>query len=159
MAESGGHRGSSGDGGHPADNGARRDGRAAGAASDSAARAEAASELEGLRREIDALDARIVALLNERARLGRAIGHAKAQAGWSGIRDPRREREVLLRVSMANGGPLAQADLVTIYRRVIAATRALEDDDRREAAGGDDAIADGDAALDGGDAAALNEPR
>jgi chorismate mutase/prephenate dehydratase len=97
-------------------------------------RAEAVSELEGLRREIDNLDARIVALLNERAGLGRAIGHAKAQAGWSGVRDPRREREVLLRVSMANGGPLAQADLLAIYRRVIAATRALEDGDRRAAA-------------------------
>jgi chorismate mutase/prephenate dehydratase len=96
-------------------------------------RAEAVSELEGLRREIDDLDARIVALLNERAGLGRAIGHAKAQAGWSGVRDPRREREVLLRVTMANGGPLAQADLISIYRRVIAATRALEDDDRRAA--------------------------
>src|SRR5687768_13335834 len=69
---------------------------------ESVVRAEAVSELEGLRREIDALDARIVDLLNERARLGRAIGHAKALAGWSGVRDPRREREVLLRVSNAN---------------------------------------------------------
>jgi chorismate mutase/prephenate dehydratase len=99
-------------------------------------RAEAASELEGLRREIDGLDAQIVALLNERARLGRAIGHFKALAGWSGIRDPRREREVLLRVTMANGGPLAQADLLAIYRRVIAATRALEDGDRRTGSSG-----------------------
>jgi chorismate mutase/prephenate dehydratase len=103
---------------------------------DDAVRAEAASELEGLRREIDALDSRIVALLNERVRLGRSIGQAKTRAGWSGIRDPRREREVLLRVSMANGGPLGQADLLAIYRRVIAATRAIEDDDRRASAGG-----------------------
>jgi chorismate mutase/prephenate dehydratase len=96
-----------------------------------AIRAEAASELEGLRREIDALDARIVALLNERARLGRAIGHAKTLAGWRGIRDPKREREVLLRVTMANEGPIPQADLLAIYRRLIAATRALEDGDRQ----------------------------
>ena len=101
-----------------------------------AIRAEAVSELEGLRREIDSLDVEIVGLLNERLRLGRAIGHAKALAGWSGIRDPKREREVLLRVSMANGGPLAQADLLAIYRRVIAATRALEDDDRRSGSSG-----------------------
>ena len=155
MAESGGQRGSPGDTGHPVDRGARRD---AGVTDDSAARAEAASELEGIRREIDALDARIVALLNERARLGRAIGHAKAQAGWSGIRDPRREREVLLRVSMANGGPLAEADLVAIYRRVIAATRALEDDDRRAAAGDDADLGGDDADLDGGDSTELNGP-
>ena len=93
-------------------------------------RAEAASELEGLRREIDALDVRIVALLNERAKLGLAVGHAKQAAGWSGVRDPRREREVLLRVTMANGGPLPQADLLAIYKRLIAATRGLEDRDR-----------------------------
>jgi chorismate mutase/prephenate dehydratase len=98
-------------------------------------RGEAASELEGLRREIDALDARIVALLNERARLGRAIGHAKARAGWSGVRDPKRERDVLQRVAAANGGPLGDSDLLAIYRRVIAATRALEDGDRRAGTG------------------------
>lgn len=94
------------------------------------ARAEAASELEGLRREIDALDLQIVQLLNRRARLGRAVGHAKQVAGWSGIRDPRREREVLDRVSAANDGPLPASDLLSIYRRLIAATRALEDADR-----------------------------
>jgi chorismate mutase/prephenate dehydratase len=100
------------------------------------ARAEAASQLEGLRREIDALDAQIVALLNERARLGLAVGHAKLAAGWSGIRDRRREREVLLRVALANAGPLPQADLLVIYRRLIAATRALEDSDRETGRGG-----------------------
>ena len=97
------------------------------------ARAEAVSELEGLRREIDAIDGRIVALLNERARLGLAVGHAKLAAGWRGIRDPKREREVLLRVTMANLGPLPQADLLAIYRRLIAATRSLEDADRTPA--------------------------
>ena len=33
---------------------------------------------------------------------------------------------MLLRVAMANGGPLTQADLLSIYRRVVAATRTLE---------------------------------
>jgi hypothetical protein len=32
---------------------------------------------------------------------------------------------------MANGGPMPQADLLAIYRRLIAATRALESVDRR----------------------------
>ena len=107
-------------------------------------RAEAASELSGLRSEIDALDVLIVGLLNERAKLGLAVGHAKQAAGWSGVRDPRREREVLLRVTMTNGGPLPQADLLGIYRRLIAATRGLEDRDRTaaHAAGGDAATAE-----------------
>lgn len=88
------------------------------------------SELRRLRRRIDALDRRIVGLLNERAALGREIGEAKAAAGRRAVRDPEREREVLLRVSMANTGPLPQADLLALYKRLIAATRALESRDR-----------------------------
>ncbi len=67
-----------------------------------------------------------MALLNERARIGLAAGEAKANGGGKPVHDPEREREVLLRVAMANEGPLAQADLIAIYRRLIAATRALE---------------------------------
>ena len=87
-------------------------------------------EMLRLRQEIDALDRRIVDLLNERAGLGRAVGREKLAGGRRAIRDAKREREVLLRVSMANVGPLPQADLLAIYRRLMAATRALEARDR-----------------------------
>ncbi len=96
----------------------------------SAERDAAAEELSGVRDRIDELDRQIVALLNERAQLGRAAGRAKALAGRRAIHDPKREREVLLRVAMANGGPLTQADLLSIYRRVVAATRGVEHRDR-----------------------------
>jgi chorismate mutase/prephenate dehydratase len=86
-------------------------------------------ELAKLRHRIDTLDRRIVALLNERAELGRNVGRAKKSAGRRSVRDLEREREVLLRVALANLGPLAQADLLAIYRRLIAATRALEERD------------------------------
>jgi chorismate mutase / prephenate dehydratase len=88
-------------------------------------------ELRRLRRRIDALDRRIVAMLNERAELGRAVGRAKASAGRRAVRDAQREREVLLRVTMANTGPLPQADLIAMYRRLIAVNRALETRDRK----------------------------
>jgi chorismate mutase/prephenate dehydratase len=95
-------------------------------------------EIRRLRRRIDALDRRIVALLNERARLAREAGRAKSAAGWTSIRDAEREREILLRVSMANEGPLPQADLLALYRRLFAATRELESRDRaRDRAGHD----------------------
>ena len=87
-------------------------------------------ELRRLRRRIDALDRRIVALLNERAKLAREAGSAKAAAGRRAIRDAEREREILLRVSMSNEGPLPQADLLALYRRLFVATRALEARDR-----------------------------
>ena len=95
-----------------------------------AERDDAALELARIRDRIDELDTRIVGLLNERAELGRQAGRAKALAGRRAIRDPEREREVLLRVAMANGGPMTQADLLSIYRRVVAATRTLENKDR-----------------------------
>ena len=88
-------------------------------------------ELRRLRRRIDSLDRRLVALLNERAELARDAGRAKASAGRRAIRDADREREVLLRVTMANQGPMPQADLLALYRRLMAATRALEALDRR----------------------------
>jgi chorismate mutase len=91
-----------------------------------------AMRLEQLRREIDTLDRRIVGLLNERARLGREVGRVKSALGWPGVHDPEREREVLLRVTIANSGPIAQEDLLAIYRRLMAATRALEDRDRNK---------------------------
>lgn len=83
-------------------------------------------ELRRLREQIDALDRRIVRLLNERAEVTLAVGHEKGVIGRRAIRDAQREREVLLRVSIANEGPLPQADLIAIYRRLIASARALE---------------------------------
>ncbi len=89
------------------------------------------AELRRLRRRIDALDRRSVGLLNERAELGREVGRAKLAAGRRAIADAEREREVLLRVTMANAGPLPQAELLAIYRRLIAATKAIEARDRK----------------------------
>jgi chorismate mutase len=95
-----------------------------------AERDEAAAELARVRDAIDELDKAVVELLNERAALGRLAGRAKHLAGRRAIKDPEREREVLIRVAMANKGPLAQADLLSIYRRVVAATRGVESRDR-----------------------------
>lgn len=89
------------------------------------------AELRRLRRRIDALDRKLVALLNERAELAREAGRAKSAAGRSAIRDANREREVLLRVSISNEGPMPQADLLAMYRRLFAATRGLENRDRQ----------------------------
>lgn len=87
-------------------------------------------ELRRLRIQIDALDQQIVALLNERAALALDVGRAKARLGRRSIRDLQREREVLVRVAMANEGPVPQADLLALYRRLFASTRALEAADR-----------------------------
>ena len=95
-----------------------------------AEREAAARELASIRDRIDELDQQIVGLLNERGALGRAAGQAKHTAGRRAIKDPEREREVLLRVAMSNTGPLSQADLLSVYRRIVAVTRGLESRDR-----------------------------
>jgi chorismate mutase/prephenate dehydratase len=90
-----------------------------------------AAAVRRLRRRIDALDRRIVTLLNERTQLGLEVGRVKASTRRRSVRDSEREREVLLRVSMSNAGPLPQADLLALFRRLMAATRRLEEADRR----------------------------
>jgi chorismate mutase/prephenate dehydratase len=100
---------------------------------DDGRRAGETAELRRLRRRIDALDRKLVVLLNERATLAREVGQAKMAAGRTAVRDAEREREVLLRVTIANEGPMPQADLLAMYRRLFAATRALETGDRERA--------------------------
>lgn len=87
-------------------------------------------ELRRLRERIDAIDRRLVALMNERAELAIAAGRAKARTGRRGIRDARREAEVLEHVTEASTGPLTGADLRSVWRRLMSATRALEARDR-----------------------------
>lgn len=96
------------------------------------------AELARLRAEIDELDRQIVRLLNTRAELTVEVGHEKSALGRRAIRDRERERGVLLRVSIANDGPLPQADLLAIYRRLIASARALEAAERDRLARGQD---------------------
>jgi chorismate mutase / prephenate dehydratase len=100
------------------------------------------AELLRLREKIDALDRRIVALLNERAELTIEVGHEKAALGRRFIRDREREREVLLRVTIANDGPMPQAELIAVYRRLVAASRALEAREREKVRTGDDGPAE-----------------
>ena len=99
---------------------------------DGAGRAEP-PELRRLRKRIDTLDRRIVRLLNDRAELARAVGKVKTSNGRRAVRDAEREREVLLRVSIANDGPTPQADLLAIFKRLFAVARGLERRDRTRA--------------------------
>jgi len=76
------------------------------------------------RPEIDALDEKIVALLNQRATRAAAIGRLKANGG---AYRPEREAEVLRRVAGANRGPLTNAVLLRLYTEIISACRSLEE--------------------------------
>ena len=67
-----------------------------------------------------------------------AVGPENAANGRRANPDPDPEREVLLRVSMANTGPVPQADLLSIYRRLIASARELEAAERERLRRGHD---------------------
>lgn len=78
--------------------------------------------LGGLRRQIDDLDDRILALLNERARLAQAIGHLKN----GNVYRPEREAQVVRRLQAANTGPLPAEAVERLFREIMSACRALE---------------------------------
>jgi chorismate mutase/prephenate dehydratase len=79
--------------------------------------------LRKIRASIDALDDRIVAMLNKRAALAQAIGHAKTGAKYR----PEREAQVLRRVTSRSRGPLPVPALAHLYTEIMSACRALED--------------------------------
>src|SRR5215207_6355435 len=80
--------------------------------------------LKNLREKIDALDARLVKLLSQRARLAQQVGHVKKGVA---VYRPEREAQVLRRVAELNPGPFADAALRRIYIEIMSACRALED--------------------------------
>ena len=77
------------------------------------------------RKSIDALDAKLVALLNERTQHVLGIGEIKRKAGEE-IYVPSRERQVFQRVCKHNSGPITDASLRAIYREIMSSALALE---------------------------------
>ena len=77
------------------------------------------------RKAIDALDAQIVRLLNERTRHVLEIGEIKLKAGEE-IYAPHRELAVLQRIMRLNGGPISNDSLRAIYREIMSSALSLE---------------------------------
>ena len=77
------------------------------------------------RKAIDKLDARIVALLNDRTRHVLAIGAIKVRHGEE-IYAPHREIAVLERLCGLNQGPITDESLRAIYREVMSSALSLE---------------------------------
>lgn len=81
--------------------------------------------MEPLRMRIDEIDLKLVELLNERADLANEIGRIKKDLGLP-IYVPSREKQVLINVMQANGGPLPESAVRRLFERVIDETRSLE---------------------------------
>lgn len=83
--------------------------------------------LEDLRKKINALDEKMVTLLNERAQLSMAVGKHKIE-NKKAIYAPDREKEVLKRLASLNKGPISNESFEAIYREVMSSSLALEKD-------------------------------
>lgn len=89
---------------------------------------ENTKKIAALREEIDAVDARIVKMLAERASLAKAVGVAKGAGAV--VYRPERERAILDRVAALNEkerSHLPESVIRTLYRDIIASCRAVEE--------------------------------
>lgn len=84
-----------------------------------------ADPLAPLRDRIDALDRKLVALLNERARVVVEVGAVKQHSGGP-IYAPHREAEVLSRVLGLSEGPLPDRSVEGVYREIMSGSFAIE---------------------------------
>ncbi len=88
-------------------------------------RDEAFRALAACRQRIDALDLRILELLNERTRIVEEIGRLKRQLDLP-IYEPRREDEVYRNVTSHNGGPLSAEAVRRVFERIIDEMRTVQ---------------------------------
>src|SRR3989338_8948373 len=86
----------------------------------------AAAQIKILREKIDALDVRLQALINERARLALEIAETKQREGSNNFYRPEREAEVLRNVLARHQGPLSEEAMVRLFREIMSACLALE---------------------------------
>lgn len=84
-----------------------------------------ARELAAIREDIDAVDASLVELLNQRARLAQEVGRQKGKDRRPFF-TPEREQQIFEKLERNNPGPLLTSQLASIFREIISAARALE---------------------------------
>ena len=88
----------------------------------------AGAGLGNIRESIDAIDARIHALLNERARFAQLVGISKSSSGKAvDYYRPEREAEVLRLALKRNQGPLRDEEIARLFREIMSACLAQQE--------------------------------
>ena len=82
-------------------------------------------DLDLCRKDIDAIDAKILSLLSERLDVASAIGRIKERRGLA-VFDPVREKAILDRMAKKSHGRLTPVAIRDIYTRIISAGRAVQ---------------------------------
>jgi chorismate mutase-like protein len=97
---------------------------------------EALKALEEYRVAIDALDLRLLELLNDRTRVVENIGRVKRAAKLP-IYEPKREDQVFENVTTHNRGPLTPEAVKRIFERIIDEMRTIQRMRMESSANGD----------------------
>nr|CAA6813457.1 MAG: Chorismate mutase I (EC / Prephenate dehydratase (EC [uncultured Thiotrichaceae bacterium] len=85
-------------------------------------------DLLALRDRIDALDTKVLELLNERAKCAEEVAHTKlAEDPNAKFYRPEREAQILTRMQELNTGPLRNEQITLLYREIISSCLALEE--------------------------------
>jgi len=84
-------------------------------------------DLTKLREAIDAIDVRLLDLLNERAQLAQEIGRIKERNG-APVYAAGRAEQLMRRLVERSAGPLEEQAIRAIYREIMSASLALEKD-------------------------------
>jgi chorismate mutase len=77
------------------------------------------------RQKIDELDEQIVQLISQRAKAAREIGELKKTSDLP-VYEPLREQAVFEHVRKVNPGPLADAEMLHVYERIMDVMRTLQ---------------------------------
>lgn len=82
-------------------------------------------KLKKLRDEINSFDDQLLYLLNQRAEAVIEVGHIKNKMGLK-VFDPKREKDIFVRMTEKNPGPLHTDAIVRLFERIIDESRRLE---------------------------------
>ena len=86
-------------------------------------------ELAAVRREIDALDSKLLELINRRAELAIEVSGLKKKDSL-GVYDLGREKEIESKITGSNPGPLSNQDILFVFREIISRCRSLQHDEK-----------------------------
>jgi len=89
-------------------------------------------ELDQLRNEVEALNLKILELINKRGQLVQKIGKIKETQGVNRY-DPVREREMLNLIKEHHDGPFETSTIEHLFKEIFKAALELQEDDHRKA--------------------------
>jgi len=87
--------------------------------------------LHNRREAIDALDAELLRLLNQRARIAHELATIKKSSGLP-VYDGQREQQILDRICEENRGPLGPQSVTSIFRCIIRESRRVQETSMQE---------------------------